>query len=199
MVKLAVIHYSQTGNVYQMAKTAADEAAAAGAEVRLRKVKELAPPEAIRSNEDWAAHSEAVAGLEEASLDDLEWADAVLWGTPTRYGVPCAQIRQFIDQTGGLWSEGKLVDKVMSTFVSTATSHGGQESTILSMNNTFYHWGAVIVGTGYTDPRIFDLELGNPYGASHISSAGPVSEKTRTGVVIQVRRVLGIAAKMKGE
>src|SRR5699024_3866235 len=130
--------------------TAAEEGVAAGADVRLRKVRELAPSEAVESNPDWLAHAEAVADLEEAALDDLEWADAVMWGTPTRYGVPCAQIRQFVDQTGGLWQRGGLINKVMSTFVSTATSHGGQESTILAMNNTFYHWGAVIIGTGYT-------------------------------------------------
>lgn len=193
MVNLAVIHYSQTGNVYQMAKTAADSAAEAGAEVRLRRVEELAPPEAIRSNADWAAHTEAVADLEVASLGDLEWADAVMWGTPTRYGVPCAQIRQFVDQTGGLWSQGKLVNKVMSTFVSTATSHGGQETTIVSMNNTFYHWGAIIVGPGYTDPAMFEVELGNPYGASHIGGSGPVGEKNRLELAIQVRRVLEVA------
>lgn len=199
MVNLAVIHYSQTGNVYQMAKAAADEAAAAGADVRLRRVKELAPPEAVQSNPDWVAHAETAAEIEEASLDDLDWADAVMWGTPTRYGVPCAQIRQFVDQTGGLWQQGKLVNKVMSTFVSTATSHGGQESTILAMSNTFYHWGAIIVGTGYTDPSIFELELGNPYGASHIGNAGPVNDKTRQGVSIQARRVVEVAAKLKGE
>jgi NAD(P)H dehydrogenase (quinone) len=199
MVNLAVVHYSQTGNVYEMAKTAADEAAAAGAEVRLRKVAELAPAEAIASNPDWAAHVEAVAGLPEASLDDLEWADAVMWGTPTRFGVPCAQLRQFVDQTGPLWQQGKLANKVMSTFVSTQTSHGGQESTILAMNNTFYHWGAIIVGIGYTDPAVFNLELGNPYGASHIGNAGAVGEHQRLALSIQVDRVLDIAAKLTGE
>jgi NAD(P)H dehydrogenase (quinone) len=199
MVKLAVIHYSQTGNVHRMARAAVEEAEAAGAEVRFRKVKELAPPSAIRSNPDWLAHTEAVADLEEAELDDLEWADAVMWGTPTRYGVPCAQIRQFVDQTGGLWQRGALVDKVMSTFVSTSTTHGGQESTILAMSNTFYHWGSIIVGTGYTDPALFELELGNPYGASHIENAGPVNEKIRQGVAIQTRRVLEVAGRLKGE
>ncbi|WP_026924071.1 NAD(P)H:quinone oxidoreductase [Glycomyces arizonensis] len=199
MVNLAVIHYSQTGNVYEMAKTAADEAAEAGAEVRLRKVAELAPAEAIASNPDWAAHVEAVADVPEASLDDLEWADAVMWGTPTRFGVPCAQLRQFVDQTGPLWQQGKLANKVMSTFVSTQTSHGGQESTILAMNNTFYHWGAIIVGIGYTDPAVFNLELGNPYGASHIGNAGAVGEHQRLALSIQVGRVLDIAAKLTGE
>ncbi|NUQ90730.1 MAG: NAD(P)H:quinone oxidoreductase [Glycomyces artemisiae] len=198
MVKLAVIYYSQTGNVYEMAKTAAREGRDAGAEVRLRKVRELAPPEAIASNETWAEHAEATADVEEATLDDLDWADAVLWGTPTRYGLPTAQIKQFIDITGPLWQEGKLADKVMSTFTSTQTSHGGQESTILAMNNTFYHWGAIIVSPGYTDPLQFDVEIGNPYGASHIGLKGPVSEKDRVAVAIQTKRVVAIARRLHG-
>lgn len=198
MVKLAVIYYSQTGNVYEMAKTAAREGRDAGAEVRLRKVRELAPPEAIASNEAWAEHAEATADVEEATLDDLDWADAVLWGTPTRYGLPTAQIKQFIDITGPLWQEGKLADKVMSTFTSTQTSHGGQESTILAMNNTFYHWGAIIVSPGYTDPLQFDMEIGNPYGASHIGLKGPVSEKDRVAVAIQTKRVVAIARRLHG-
>ncbi|MEU6858641.1 NAD(P)H:quinone oxidoreductase [Glycomyces sp. NPDC046736] len=198
MVKLAIIHYSQTGNVYEMAKTAAREGEDAGAEVRLRKVKELAPPEAIASNEAWANHHEASAKIEEATLDDLDWADAVLWGTPTRYGLPTAQIKQFIDTTGPLWQQGKLVDKVMSTFTSTQTSHGGQESTILALNNTFYHWGAIIVSPGYTDPLQFDLDIGNPYGASHIGGKGPVGEKNRVAVAIQTKRVVAVARRLFG-
>ncbi|MEU6249739.1 NAD(P)H:quinone oxidoreductase [Glycomyces sp. NPDC047010] len=198
MVKLAVIHYSQTGNVYEMARTAAREGQDAGAEVRLRKVRELAPPEAVASNEAWANHFEASADVQEATLDDLDWADAVLWGTPTRYGLPTAQIKQFIDTTGPLWQQGKLADKVMSTFTSTQTSHGGQESTILAMNNTFYHWGAIIVSPGYTDPLQFDVEIGNPYGASHIGLMGPVGEKNRVAVAIQTKRVVSIARRLHG-
>lgn len=199
MVKLAVIHYSQTGNVYRMARSAAETAEDEGADVCFRKVRELAPAEAIAANPDWQAHVEATADVSEAVVDDLDWADAVMWGTPTRYGGPCSQIRQFVDQTGPLWEQGKLIDKVMSTFTSTATSHGGQESTILAMNNAFYHWGAVIVGPGYTDPMMFQLELGNPYGASHIGSAGPVGENQRAELAIQTRRVLSVARRLNGE
>ncbi|MDA1362883.1 NAD(P)H:quinone oxidoreductase [Glycomyces luteolus] len=196
MVKLAVIHYSQTGNVYEMARAAAEAGRDAGAEVRLRKVAELAPPEAIAANEEWAAHVEATADAEEAAISDLEWADAVMWGTPTRFGLPTAQIKQFIDMTGPLWQEGGLVDKVMSTFTSTKTSHGGQESTILAMNNTFYHWGAIIVGPGYTDPLQFDEAVGNPYGASHIGAKGPVGEKNRAAIAVQTRRVVDVARRL---
>ena len=100
-----------------------------------------------------------------ASLDDLEWADGYAFGTPTRYGAPAAQLKQFIDAAGGLWQEGKLADKPVTTFVSSAEQHGGQEATILSLNNVFYHWGALIVPLGYTDDVVFAAG-GNPYGTS---------------------------------
>ena len=198
MVKLAVIHYSQTGNVYEMARTAAREGENAGAEVRLRRVAELAPPEAIASNEAWGEHYKVSADVQEAVLDDLDWADAVMWGSPTRYGLPTSQLKQFIDITGPLWQQGKLADKVMSSFTSTQTSHGGQESTILALNNTFYHWGAIIVGPGYIDPLQFDPEIGNPYGASHIGGKGPVGEKNRTAIAIQTKRVVDVARRFAG-
>lgn len=166
-VNVAVIYYSATGTVYALAKAAADEAAAVdGADVRLRKVTELAPKSAIESNEDWSAHRNATADVPTASVDDLEWADVIMLGTPTRYGLPTSQMKQFIDLTGPLWQAGKLVNKVVSSFTASATAHGGQESTILSLNNTFYHWGCIIVPPGYGDPIQF--KHGNPYGASHV-------------------------------
>ena len=137
-VKLAVIYYSSTGTTYRLARAVEEGAKAAGAEVRLRKVKELAPAEAIASNEGWAENVRATEDVAEATLDDLTWADAIVFGTPTRYGLPTAQLKQFIDTTGGLWATGKLVNKIVSSFTSAATMHGGQESTILALNNTFY-------------------------------------------------------------
>lgn len=141
-----VVYYSATGSVHQLAKAVAEGAESAGAEVRLRRVAELAPAEAIASNPDWARHrQETESTVEVAELDDLEWADGYAFGTPTRYGAPAAQLKQFIDSAGGLWQAGKLADKPVTTFVSSAEQHGGQESTILSLNNVFYHWGALIV------------------------------------------------------
>ncbi|MER7415767.1 NAD(P)H:quinone oxidoreductase [Micromonospora peucetia] len=168
--KVAVIYYSATGITYQMAQAACESAGDAGAEVRLRKVHELAPDEAIRSNSGWHAHHMETQDVPEAELDDLSWADVVIFGTPTRYGVMAAQLKQFMDTTGPLWSQGMLVNKVYSAFCSTATSHGGQEATLLSMFNVFYHWGGVVVTPGYTDPSQF--VAGNPYGASHTSNNG---------------------------
>jgi NAD(P)H dehydrogenase (quinone) len=114
-------------------------------------------------------HYEATAGVvEEAELEDLEWADGFAFGTPTRYGLPAAQLKEFIDQTGPLWVEGRLANKVATSFTSSANRHGGQESTLLALNNTFYHWGSVIVPPGYTNPVLYDAG-GNPYGTSYPS------------------------------
>jgi NAD(P)H dehydrogenase (quinone) len=100
-----------------------------------------------------------------ASLEDLDWADGYAFGTPTRYGAPAAQLKQFLDTAGSLWQEGKLADKPVSTFVSSAERHGGQEATILSLHNVFYHWGCIIVPLGYTDNVVYAAG-GNPYGTS---------------------------------
>ena len=172
-VKVAVIYYSATGITYQMAQAAVEAAGEAGAEVRLRKVRELAPDEAIRSNSGWHAHRMETQDVPEAQLDDLSWADVVIFGTPTRYGVMAAQLKQFIDTTGPLWAQGALANKVYSGFTSTATLHGGQEATLLSLYTVFYHWGGIVVTPGYTDPSQF--VAGNPYGASHTSNNGEVA------------------------
>lgn len=163
---ILVVYYSATGSVHRLARAVAEGAESAGAEVRLRRVAELAPAEAIASNPAWAAHREETeSAVEVATLADLEWADGYAFGTPTRYGAPAAQLKQFIDSAGSLWQEGKLADKPVTAFVSSAERHGGQESTILSLNNVFYHWGAVIVPLGYTDDIVYAAG-GNPYGTS---------------------------------
>ncbi|NES26968.1 NAD(P)H:quinone oxidoreductase [Micromonospora terminaliae] len=169
-VKAAVIYYSATGITYQMAQAAVEAAGEAGAEVRLRKVRELAPDEAIRSNSGWQAHRLETQDVEEAQPDDLSWADVVIMGSPTRYGMVAAQLKQFIDTTGPLWAQGALANKVYTGFTSTATLHGGQEATLLSLYTVFYHWGGIVVTPGYTDPSQF--VAGNPYGASHTSNNG---------------------------
>ncbi|ROP41939.1 NAD(P)H:quinone oxidoreductase [Saccharothrix texasensis] len=193
-LKIAVIYYSATGSVHAMARAAAE---AAEGEVRLRKVRELAPDEAIASNEGWAAHVRQTQDVPEATLDDLEWADLLIFGTPTRYGLPTAQLKQFIDSTGPLWAQGKLVDKVATSFTSAGTAHGGQETTITALNNTFYHWGCVIVPPGYADPIQF--QAGNPYGTSHVSNNGqtPPGQVELAAVTFQTRRAVRIARALK--
>lgn len=194
--KCAVIYYSATGTTYKLAEAMAEAARGEGAEVRLLKVKELAPEQAIASNEGWSKHRLETQHVPEATPEDLEWADVVLFGTPTRYGLPAAQLKQFIDTTGPLWAKGALVDKVVSSFTSAATPHGGHESTITALNNTFYHWGCIIVSPGYADPIQF--QMGNPYGVSFTSNNGTLSpdEMTLEAARFQARRAVGVASSL---
>lgn len=192
-VKVAVIYYSATGTTYALARAVEEGAAQAGAEVRVRKVHELAPEQAIASNQGWAAHRLETQDVPEATLDDLEWADAIVLGAPTRYGLPAAQLKQFIDTTGPLWGAGKLVNKVTSGFTSAATLHGGQESTLLALYNTFYHWSSITVAPGYADPIQF--AAGNPYGTSFVSQNGAVKpdDTALNAARFQGRRVAEVA------
>jgi NAD(P)H dehydrogenase (quinone) len=167
-VKIAIIYYSATGTVHALARAVAEGAEEAGAEVRLRHVEELASELLISQNQYWGRHRSQVAEAPVASLDDLEWADGVAFGTPTRFGNVAAQLKQYIDQAGALWQEGKLADKVGTAFTASQTAHGGQETTILALNNTLYHWGMVILPLGYTVREVFAAG-GNPYGASFVT------------------------------
>ena len=142
--KVAIIYYSATGTTYQLARAVEQGASEAGADVRFRKVRELAPDEAIASNQGWAAHRLESQHVPEATLDDLAWADAVAFGTPTRYGLPTAQLKQFLDTTGPLWVKGALVNKICSGFTSSGTAHGGH-------------------GNDYRQPQHHFLSLGRNY------------------------------------
>jgi NAD(P)H dehydrogenase (quinone) len=170
---VAVIYYSATGTVHALAQAVAEGAASAGAEVRLRRVAELAPDSAITQNPQWRQHADAFTSIAEASVEDLAWAHAFAFGTPTRFGAPAAQLKHFIDQAGGLWQEGKLADKPVTAFTSAFNRHGGNEATILSLGNVFYHWGALIVPPGFTDP-VVSAAGGNPYGTSFVT--GPTGD-----------------------
>jgi NAD(P)H dehydrogenase (quinone) len=192
--RIAVIHYSSTGNVYRLAAALAGGASDAGAEVRLRRCRETNPREVIERNPRWMEHAAwAEENLEEASLDDLEWANGVALGAPTRFGMPAAPLKQYLDQTGGLWAQGKLADKVMTGFTSASTTHGGLESTVLALLNTAYHWGSLVLPLGYTDPLLF--RSGNPYGASWVSRKGSQPDDEATEVArLQGRRLARFAA-----
>lgn len=194
---VAVIYYSATGNVYKLARAIEEGAQEAGAEVRLRKVHELAPEEAIKSNQGWYDHHLETQDVPEASLEDLEWADAYIFGTPTRFGNVSAQLKQFIDTAGGLWFQGKLADKVVSGFTSAQNAHGGQESTLLSMYNVFMHWGSIIVPTGYTSDEIFAAG-GNPYGSSSTGTEEGPSEEELAAARYQGRRIAEKAGALAG-
>lgn len=194
-VNAAIVYYSATGTVHALAEAAAAGAEKAGAEVRIRKVRELAPATAIEANPAWGQHLRDSADVQEAALEDLAWADVVLFGTPTRFGNPSSQLRAFIDSTAPLWLQGELAGKVYSAFTASNTAHGGQESTILALGNTFYHWGGIIVPPGYTDP--IQYRSGNPYGTSHVVGDGPPGDVALEAARYQARRAVEVAVALK--
>ena len=194
-VHVAVIYYSAIGNVYQLARAVAEGAQRTGAEVRLRRVAELAPDEAIDRNPAWRAHLEATADVPLATLDDLSWADAYAFGTPTRYGNVSSQLKQFLDTTASLWAAGQLSDKAVTAFTSAINTHGGNESTLLALYNTMYHWGAIIVPPGYTDPAVGEAG-GNPYGTAFPSGSGRPSETVLAAARYQGGRLVEVAARL---
>ncbi|QFT88129.1 NAD(P)H dehydrogenase (quinone) [Bacillus sp. THAF10] len=196
-VKLAIIYYSSTGTNYKLAQTAKDAAESIGAQVRLLKVKETAPKEAIESNAAWSKHYEETKDVPEASLDDLEWADAYLFSVPTRYGTLPSQMKSFLDTTGGLWAQGKLANKVASAMTSASNPHGGQEQTILNLYTIMYHWGVIVAAPGYTDSVIFETG-GNPYGTSVTADQdGNWKDDVAAAVTHQTKRTLQVASAIK--
>ena len=194
-VKLAIIYYSSTGTNYQFSKAAEAAAKDLGVnEVKLLRIEETVPEEIMKSNEDWIKHFNATKDIPVASVDDLEWADAIIFSAPTRYGNLPSQFSSFIDSTGPLWQKGKLVNKVVSGMTSAANPHGGQEATLLSLYKTMMHWGAVIANPGYSDPVIFETG-GNPYGFSTVGGSD-LSEKDKEAIKVQVKRTVSIADKI---
>ena len=151
-IHVAIVYYSATGTLQAMAERLEQAALSAGATVRRRHVREIAPREAIESRQEWADHVAALADEPVAEPDDVVWADVVLLGSPTRFGNVTSQFQAFIDTLGPHWSEGELADKVYAGFTSSQTAHGGQESTLLSIYRMVAHFGGLVVAPGYTDP-----------------------------------------------
>lgn len=197
-IKLAVVYYTTYGTNYEMASLAADVAEKAGAEVRLRKTRETAPREVVEGQEAWVAQERRTADVPEATVDDMEWAEAYLFSSPARYGVVASQMRAFIDTLGPLWLKGGLANKAITAMTSTQNPNGGQESTLLSLYTSFMHWGAILVPPGYTDDSIF-ASGGNPYGASVTAGGDGLGEQDRAAIAHQTRRLLEIAAKLRSE
>lgn len=199
MTKLAIVYYSAQGTAHAMATRLARTAEGEGAEVRLRRVRETAPDEAVQSVDAWAEHAAAVAYQPVAEPDDLAWADAVIMGSGTRYGHVTSQLQGFIDTLGPLWQEGALADKVYSAFTSSTTAHGGQETTLLAMITTFCHFGGIIVPPGYTDETKFDD--GNPYGVGVVTeetdaTSDGLDEAARNALDHLATRVLDVAGRL---
>jgi len=203
-MKVLVVFYSTYGHVYKMAEAIAEGAGeVGGAEVELRRVPETLPEDVLEKMGALAAQK-VFAHIPVCTVEELANADAIIFGTPTRFGNMCGQMRQFLDATGQLWAKGALVGKVGSVFTSTATQHGGQESTLLTFHVTLLHHGFVVVGLPYAfqgQMNNDEITGGSPYGASTI--AGTQGERTPTenelaGARFQGKHVASIAAKLAG-
>lgn len=191
-MKVLIVYYSMYGHINRMAEAIAEGAKTVkGAEVVVRRVPETLPPEVLVKMGAVEAQKK-FENVPVATVDELASADAVIFGTPTRFGNMCGQMRQFLDATGGLWAKGALVGKVGSVFTSSATQHGGQESTLLSFHITLLHQGFVVVGLPYSfqgQMRNDEITGGSPYGASTI--AGTQGERTPTENELQAARFQG--------
>lgn len=198
MTKVLILYYSSYGHIEQMANAAAEGVREAGAEAVVKRVPELVPEDVAK-----ASHFKLDQAAPVATVAELPEYDAIILGVPTRFGNMPAQMKNFLDQTGGLWAQGKLIGKVGSVFTSTATQHGGQESTILSTHTVLLHHGMVVVGLPYSfqgQMALNEITGGSPYGASTIAAGDgsrQPSENELAGARFQGKHVAGIAAKLK--
>ena len=196
--KILIPFYSRTGTIEGLAKAVAEGAEAEGAEVRLRRARELVGPEVIASVPGWKESADAMnARYAAPTADDAVWADAVIFGTPTRFGSVASELKAYIDSLGGLWAQGKLNGKAGSAFAGSSQQHGGNESTVISLWNPLAHRGFIIVPTGYADGVMF-AGAGSPYGASVISGHPP-SGPTEAEIAVarfQGKRVAQVAKKL---
>jgi NAD(P)H dehydrogenase (quinone) len=203
-MKILIVYYSTYGHVHKMAEAVAEGAKQIqGAEVVMRRVPETLSEEVLGQMGAVEAQ-QSIAHVPVATVDELASADAVIFGTPTRFGNMCGQMRQFLDATGQLWASGALVGKVGGVFTSSATQHGGQESTILSFHTTLLHHGFVVVGLPYAfqgQMRIDEITGGSPYGASTIAGGTGErmpSENELEGARFQGKHIATIAQKLAG-
>lgn len=201
-MNVLIVYYSMYGHIHRMAEAVKEGASSvSGADVRICRVPETLPEEVLEKMGALETQK-SLAHVPVCKVDDLAAADAIIFGTPTRFGNMCGQMRQFLDATGGLWAKGALVGKVGSVFTSSATQHGGQESTILSFHFTLLHQGMVIVGLPYTftgQMRIDEITGGSPYGASTIAGGDGKrmpSENELAAARFQGKHVAEIAAKL---
>lgn len=196
-VKLAIIYYSSTGTNYQLSKWAQESAREVGAEVKLLKVEELAPEVAINLNPKWKSHLEETNHVPHATSEDLEWADAIIFSVPTRFGNIPSQMKQFLDIQGSFWAQGRLSNKVVSAMCVAGNAHGGQEVTIQALYTSMMHWGAIIATPGYIDPSAYKAG-GNPYGTSvTIDQDGKMIEDVEGAVKYQAKRTVEVASWIK--
>ncbi|MBS3987428.1 MAG: NAD(P)H:quinone oxidoreductase type IV [Erysipelothrix sp.] len=196
-MNLSVIYYSTYGANAQLAQWAKEAAEALGANVRVRQVAELAPQAVVDSQPAWKANQERTKDVPVATSEDIEWADAILFSVPSRFGNVPSQFKQFIDTQGGLWAQGKTINKAVTAVTSAQNPHGGQEATLLNLYTSMHHWGAIVVSPGYTDASVSKAG-GNPYGTSvTIDANGNMVEDVKDALTHQVTRLLDIAQRLK--
>lgn len=203
-MKVLIVFYSTYGHIFKMAQAVAEGAKeVAGAEVHIRRIPETLPEEVLEKMGAVEAQK-TFSHVPVCAVDELAEADAIIFGTPTRFGNMCGQMRQFLDATGQLWANGSLIGKVGSVFASSATQHGGQESTILTFHVTLLHQGFIIVGLPYAfqgQMRIDEITGGSPYGATTIAGGDGSrmpSENEIEAARFQGKHVARIAAKLSG-
>jgi NAD(P)H dehydrogenase (quinone) len=180
-VNVAVVYYSATGSVRRLAESLAEGAVKQGAEVRLLRCAETAPPDVVAARQQWQDNLAETEHRPAPTADDLWWADAIAIGCPTRFGTLPSPIATFLERTGGLWFADELADKCVGGFTSASTTHGGHESTLLAISHVFHHWGSIIVPAGYSGETL--RAAGNPYGVSahaRYGLPGPTDEELNT-------------------
>jgi NAD(P)H dehydrogenase (quinone) len=196
--KVLIAFYSRNSSTELLARAVAEGAAKEGAEVRLRRAREFVGPDVMRQAPGWLENANAMNARYEAPTEaDADWADAIVFGTPTRFGSISAELKAYVDGLGGLWFKGKLNGKVGSVFASTSSKHGGNESTLLSIYTPMAHLGLIIVPLGYADPAMF--KAGTPYGATHVSNLDTLKPDAEHLAVAQFqgRRVTSVARALR--
>jgi len=196
--KVLIVFYSRNSATELLANAVAQGAASQGAEVRLRRAREFVPAATMQAVPGWFENAAAMNAQYPAPTEaDAEWADAIVFGTPTRFGAIASELKAYIDSLGALWFQGKLNGKAGSVFCSTSSNHGGNESTLLSIYGPMAHLGLIIVPLGYADPAMF--KAGTPYGATHVSHQDTVSPSDDTLAVAQYqgRRVATVASALR--
>ncbi|MGH7057766.1 MAG: NAD(P)H:quinone oxidoreductase [Acetobacteraceae bacterium] len=197
-VNVLIAFYSRNGSIEALANAVAEGARAGGNAVRLRRAREIVGPEVMALAAGWRENAERMNALYETpTAADADWADAIVFGTPTRFGNVCSELKAYIDGLGGLWAQGKLNGKAGSAFTSTNTPHGGNESTIISLYNPMAHLGLIIVPLGYAETTVY--RAGTPYGASSVAgqnAAKPTADDLAVAR-FQGRRVAHVAAALK--
>lgn len=194
-----IVFYSRGGHTERLAQSIAKGALDGGAEVRIRRVADIVSEQVMSKVSGWRENRDRMyREYERPTQEDTLWADALVFGSPTRFGNMCAELKAFIDSLGGLWFQGKLNGKVGSAFCSTQTTHGGNESTLISMYNPMAHLGLVLLPTGYADPAMF--RAGTPYGASMVTGPNNDAQPTREDIDVaefQGRRIVAVASALR--